>query len=204
MNRGLPGKSSQLLLDIPPLRLPRPLNVLRKFIKTTHFLKEAFPLFAIGSLIISTLKITGGLDALSAMLKPLTVSWLGLLPAESSTAFIMGIVRRDFGAAGLNELTLTSTQIVTSLLVITLFVPCIASILVLFKERNKMEAAIMWLSTFVVSFAVGGIIHFCFDWYERFGLLPVIAVIVCSGTFFYLIWRFMFIPRFDLWSQGRA
>ncbi len=152
----LKGDTTSLLIDIPPMRMPRPVNVLKKSsIKTFHFLKEATPLFALGAMLITTLQITGLLDKISDFLKPLTVNWLGL-PEGASTAFIMGIVRRDFGAAGLNDLSLTALQTVVALLTITLFVPCIASILMIFKERPQKEALIMWFSTFFVSFLVGG------------------------------------------------
>lgn len=156
LNSLLPGQSSDLLIDLPPLRLPRINNVLSKTgIKSYQFLKEAFPLFALGALLISTFQVTGILNYLQNVLAPLTVSWLGL-PKEAATAFIMGIVRRDFGAAGLSGMSLTAIQTVISLITITLFVPCIASVLVIFKERSKKEASIMWLSTWVIAFLVGG------------------------------------------------
>lgn len=158
MNRLLSGQSSDLLIDLPPLRLPRINNVLTKTgIKSYQFLKEAFPLFALGALLISTFQVSGILTALQNLLAPLTVSWLGL-PKEAATAFIMGVVRRDFGAAGLAEMSLTPIQTVVSLVTITLFVPCIASILVMFKERSKKEAGLMWLSTWVIAFFIGGIV----------------------------------------------
>jgi ferrous iron transport protein B len=158
MNTMLSGESSDLLIDLPPLRLPRLSNVLTKtWIKSYQFIKEAFPLFALGAFLISVFQVSGILVSLQNLLVPLTVNWLGL-PKESATAFIMGIVRRDFGAAGLADLTLTSIQTVVSLATITLFVPCIASILVMFKERTKKDAAIMWLSTWVIAFLVGGIV----------------------------------------------
>lgn len=158
MNSLLSGQSSDLLIDLPPLRLPRINNVLTKTgIKSYQFLKEAFPLFALGALLISTFQVTGILTFLQNALAPLTVHWLGL-PKEAATAFIMGVVRRDFGAAGLAEMSLTPIQTVVSLATITLFVPCIASILVMFKERNKKEAAIMWLSTWVIAFFIGGVV----------------------------------------------
>ncbi|MEW6697124.1 MAG: ferrous iron transport protein B [Bacillota bacterium] len=158
MNSLLSGHSSDLLIDLPPLRLPRINNVLTKtFVKSYQFLKEAFPLFAIGALLISTFQVTGILTLLQNALSPLTVGWLGL-PKEAATAFIMGVVRRDFGAAGLADMTLAPIQTVVALITITLFVPCIASILVMFKERSKKEAALMWLSTWVIAFLIGGIV----------------------------------------------
>lgn len=158
LNTLLPGKSTELLIDLPPLRLPRIDNVLRKTSsKSYHFLKEATPLFALGALIISTLQITGGLTALQKMLAPLTVGWLKL-PPETATAFIMGIIRRDFGAAGLTDMTLTPMATVIALITITLFVPCIASILIIFKERGYREGALMWAGTWVVAFTVSGLV----------------------------------------------
>lgn len=159
LNNVLPGKSTDLLLDLPPLRLPIMKNVLQKtFTRSYHFIKEAFPLFAIGALIISIFKVTKILDYLIELFSPITVTLLGL-PKEAAIAFIMGIVRRDFGAAGLNEMALTGSQVLISLVTITLFVPCIASVLVLFKERSTKEGAVMWLSTFIIAFLMGGLVH---------------------------------------------
>ncbi|MBM7866752.1 ferrous iron transport protein B [Heliobacterium gestii] len=158
MDRVIPGRSSDLLIELPPIRLPRMINVLKKTgIKSYAFVKEAFPLFALGSLIISVLQVTGALVVLQDALAPLTVGWLGL-PKETANVFIMGLVRRDFGAAGLADMVLEPHQSVVALVVITLFVPCIATVLILFKERSKKEALVMWLSTWVIAFLVGGIV----------------------------------------------
>jgi len=158
LNALLPGKSSDLLIDLPPLRIPRPDNVLKKTaVKSYAFLKEAAPLFALGALIITVLQLSGGLVLLQDIVAPLTVSWLEL-PKETSTVFIMGIIRRDFGAAGLTALTLTQMQTLIALITLTLFVPCIAAIMVLFKERSKSEAALMWFGSLAIAFFVGGLI----------------------------------------------
>ncbi|MBM7854803.1 ferrous iron transport protein B [Desulfohalotomaculum tongense] len=158
MHTALSGKSTDLLIDLPPLRLPRIDNVIKKTAtKSYQFLKEAFPLFALGSFLISVFQVTGILEVLQNLLAPLTVGWLQL-PAEASTAFIMGIVRRDFGAAGLAGMSMGAMETVVALITITLFVPCIASILVLFKERSKFEAALMWCGSWVIAFLVGGMV----------------------------------------------
>jgi ferrous iron transport protein B len=158
LNTLLPGKSAELLIDLPPLRLPRADNVLRKTAtKSYMFLKEATPLFALGALIISAFQVTGILTMLQNLLAPVTAGWLKL-PPETATAFIMGIVRRDFGAAGLTGMALTPMATVISLITITLFVPCIASILVIFKERGRKEAALMWAGTWMIAFTIGGLV----------------------------------------------
>ncbi|MFZ5597944.1 MAG: ferrous iron transport protein B [Bacillota bacterium] len=163
LNALLPGKPTDLLIDLPPLRLPRLDNVLKKTgTKSYNFLKEAFPLFALGAFIISVFQVTGILVFLQNILAPLTEGWLKL-PREASTAFIMGIVRRDFGAAGLTDMALTPVQVVSALITITLFVPCIASILIIFKERSKGEATLIWASSWVVAFIVGGVVSRLFS-----------------------------------------
>ncbi|KNZ71203.1 ferrous iron transport protein B [Thermincola ferriacetica] len=159
MNRVLPGRSSEFLIDLPPLRVPRLNNVVTKTVtKSYMFLKEATPLFALGALIIGILNVTGILRVLQGLLSPLTVGWLGL-PKEAANAFIMGFVRRDFGAAGLASLDLSPSQTIVALITITIFVPCIASAMVIFKERGKKEAAITWITILGIAFFVGGIVN---------------------------------------------
>jgi len=154
----LPGRSTDLFIDLPPLRLPRPRNVLTKtWHKTLMFMKEVTLYFAAGALLLSVLNLTGALVRLQGVLTPLTVGWLHL-PADAATAFVMGFVRRDFGAAGLYDLHLTGTQILVALVTITLFVPCIASVLVIMKERGKAFTAFAWLGSIGLAFLVGGIV----------------------------------------------
>lgn len=154
----LPGTSTELLIDLPPLRVPRLSNILSKtYHKSIAFLREVVVYFAAGALLISVLQVTGALQSLQSLLVPLTVGWLEL-PADASTAFVMGFVRRDFGAAGLYDLGLSGTQVLVALVTITLFVPCIASVLVIMKERGKAFTAFTWFGSVVLAFLVGGIV----------------------------------------------
>ncbi|MDF2592730.1 MAG: feoB [Clostridia bacterium] len=162
LNKFMPGESSKLLIDLPPIRLPQLKNVLMKTAqKTWMFLKEATPLFLLGAFLISVMQYTNILTAIQNAVAPITVGLLDL-PKETATAFIMGIIRRDFGAAGLTSVSMTQIQTMVSLIVMTLFVPCIAAIMVIFKERGYKDALIIWLGSFVVAFGVGGIVAFIF------------------------------------------
>lgn len=158
LNKVMPGESSQLLIDLPAIRMPMLGNVLMKTLqKTMMFLKEAVPLFIFGAVLISVLQYTNTLVFLQRTMSPITVSLLRL-PQETATAFIMGIIRRDFGAAGLSSIVMTQQQVLVSLIVMTLFVPCIAAIMVIFKERGTRDALAIWLGSFAVAFITGGII----------------------------------------------
>ena len=161
--RFVPGQSTDLLLDIPPLRLPRLGNVLRKtFAKSYMFTKEVALFFGAGALLLSVMQITGALKAVQSGMAPLTENWLRL-PAETATALVMGFVRRDFGAAGLYEgselnIFLTPIQSLVALIAITLFVPCIASILILVKERGTRYMVAAWIGALATAFSVAGIV----------------------------------------------
>lgn len=158
LNKILPGESTHLLIDLPPLRLPRIKNVLSKtYTKSAGFIKEAAPLFVLAAVVITVLEFTGALGWLQNALAPLTVGWLRL-PGETTTAFIMGIMRRDFGAAGLYGMSLTPRQTLIGLVTITLFVPCIASIMVMIKERGWKDGSYIWAGSLVIAFLAGGIL----------------------------------------------
>lgn len=154
----LPGKSTDLLIDLPPMRLPRLENVLKKMtVKSYAFLKEAAPLFMLGAFIITVLQVTGLLDKMQIYLAPVTGGVL-LLPKETANIFIMGLIRRDFGAAGLSDMVLAPEQTLVALITITLFVPCIASMIVMFKERGIKEGVTIWVGSWVAAFITGGIV----------------------------------------------
>ena len=119
--------------------------------------KEASLWFFVGAFAVGILQITGLLVEWQNLIAPVVTEWL-LLPKEAATAFVMGIVRRDFGAAGLFDLTLTSMQITVAIITITLFVPCIASFVVMLKERGLKEGLTVWFGTWIVAFLVGGIV----------------------------------------------
>ncbi len=158
LNSVLPGESTHLLIDLPPLRLPRIKNVLAKtYTKAAAFMKEAAPLFALAAVIITILDFTGAMLWLHRIIAPLTVGWLRL-PSETTTAFIMGIMRRDFGAAGLYGMALSPAQTLVGLVTITLFVPCIATIMVIVKERGWRDGTYIWIGSLVIAFLVGGIL----------------------------------------------
>jgi len=158
LNQMLPGESSPLLIDLPPMRIPRLDNIVRKtMFRSYGFMKEATPWFFAGALVVGIMQVTGLLVVWQNLLAPLVTGWLQL-PREAATAFVMGLVRRDFGAAGLYALALTPYQVVVALVTITLFVPCVASLMVMLKERGMKEALIIWFSTWVGAFVIGGIV----------------------------------------------
>jgi ferrous iron transport protein B len=154
----LPGESSPLLIDLPTIQIPKFKNVWKKTtFRTFGFMKEASFWFFVGALGVGLMQITGLLNTWQDILEPVVTKWLQL-PKEAATDFVMGMVRRDFGAAGLFNMNLTVMQITVAIITITLFVPCIASFVVMLKERGLKEGLSIWFGTWIVAFLVGGIV----------------------------------------------
>jgi ferrous iron transport protein B len=171
LNRILPGFSSGLVMDLPPLRFPRWNNVLRKtWSRSWSFIVEATPLFALGALAVSLAEISGFLAWVQQALGGITQTLLHL-PKESASAFIMGMVRRDFGLAGFYTLknVLTPIQMLTSLVVITLFVPCMATATVMLKERGWKEGTAVFMLSWVMAFSVGAVVTRLLEAFRYFG-----------------------------------
>lgn len=155
--RILKGYTTPLILDLPAMRIPQLENIAKKtYYKTLGFLKEASLWFFVGAFLVSLLQTIGGLEAWINLLRPVTLYWLKL-PVETASIFIMGMIRRDFGAAGLFDLNLTAEQTAVSLIAITLFVPCIASFMVMIKERGFKFGIAIWIFAWIISLIASGI-----------------------------------------------
>ncbi len=160
----LPGERSDFILELPPLRRPRLDNiVIKSLARMEWYLKEVLPLFVAGTLLLFILDKTSILVLVQQVASPLVVDFLGL-PAATAGAFLIGFLRRDYGAAGLFALALagqmTTTQIVVSLVVITLFIPCIANVMMIVKEYGGRVALGVAAVVFPLAFLVGGVLNF--------------------------------------------
>jgi ferrous iron transport protein B len=152
--RVLPGDRSDFILELPPIRLPSMRNLLRKTLtRVRWYLGEAVPLFLIGTLLLFFMDWSGALGLLVRVSQPVVTGLLGL-PAQAARVFVMGFLRRDYGAAGLYQMahahTLTNAQSVVALTVMTLFVPCVANFLMIVKEQGlRVGLGILGFVTFV-------------------------------------------------------
>jgi ferrous iron transport protein B len=157
LDRVLPGEAEGLLTELPRLRTPRPRNVLRKTAtRSKMFLREAGVLFGVAAIAVSTLDYLGSLGTLRAAMAPLT-DLVGL-PDAYAQVLVLGLVRRDFAAAGMTDLALSPGQIFVGLVVITLFVPCILSMTMIAKERDIPTGVVMWVGSWIVAFGVGALL----------------------------------------------
>ena len=160
-----PGERSDFILEVPPIRVPQLGNVVAKTVgRLEWYLKEVIPLFVLGTTILFVLDRLRLLTVIAAVGRPLVTGWLGL-PAETINAFLIGFMRRDFGAVYLLDAAtgpdaiLSRLQIFVAMVTITLFMPCIANLFMIAKEHGKRIALYMTLFIFPFAFLVGGIVN---------------------------------------------
>jgi len=160
----IPGDSTDFIYEIPPIRLPQMKNIFYKTVaRIDWYLREAVPLFILGTVMLFVMDKLDLLKVVERIASPLVVTFLGL-PPKAAEAFLIGFLRRDYGAAGLYALQkdglLDPVQTVVSLVTMTLFIPCIANLFMIVKERGVKTA--VWMTLFILPFAllVGGALNF--------------------------------------------
>jgi ferrous iron transport protein B len=166
----LPGEPSDFVLELPPIRVPQITNILVKTMaRVQWYLKEAVPLFVLGTLILFVAHKIGMLAFIQKIADPVVVGFLGL-PSKAAEALIIGFLRRDYGAAGLFMLSkeglLDPIQTVVSLVVVTLFVPCIANFFVMVKEQGLKAALYMVAFIFPFAVVVGGLMNWTLRYFH--------------------------------------
>ena len=160
----VPGDSSDFILEIPPLRVPQLGNLaVKTMARIEWYLREAVPLFVLGTLILFLADKMGWLLWAQKVSEPVVVGALDL-PPKATEAFLIGFLRRDYGAAGLFDMQraglLTHLQVVVSLVTITLFIPCLANFLVIIKEQGAKAAAAMAAFIFPFAVLIGAAVNF--------------------------------------------
>ena len=158
--RVVPGERPTFYMELPPLRWPKLSNVLVKtYTRMEWYLREVFPTFILASALIWLGRLTGVFDLIVNALVPL-MSWIGL-PEETAIAFFFGFFRRDYGAAGLYDLrdTLSGSQLLVAATTMTIFVPCVAQVAVMVKERGWKTALAIIGFIFPFAFLMGGLIN---------------------------------------------
>ncbi len=142
----IPGDKSDFLLEMPPIRRPQIGNLATKtFARIEWYLREAVPLFLAGTALLFVLDKFDLLVYVHRAGEPIVHGVLGftrdrLVSDKVSEALLIGFLRRDFGAAGLLDLArggqLSTADIAVSMVTITLFIPCIANVFMIVKERG--------------------------------------------------------------------
>ncbi len=159
LNHTVRGFSPELLIEIPPYRLPPWRAVLQKlWMRSYGFLREAVPIILVAILVINVLYVWGVFEVIANFTAPVVTGLLGL-PKEAVTALVIGFLRKDVALGMLAPLALTSGQLVVGSVVLAMFFPCVATFVVLIRELgvvNMLKAAAIMIS---VALVTGGLLN---------------------------------------------
>lgn len=156
------SKPTPFIMELPPFRIPYLSNILIKtLLKIIWYFKEAVPLFILGTFALYLADTTGILSLVQKVGGPV-ISKILLMPPQMLIIFILGFLRRDYGAAGLFTMyqagTITNFQAFAGVVVITLFVPCFAQFMITVKEFGYKTAFSILFFNFFYAILVGAIL----------------------------------------------
>jgi ferrous iron transport protein B len=139
LNRAVKGFNPELLVEIPPYRLP-PWRVVgeKLWLRVSGFVKEALPIVFATVLVVNILYILGVFNAIANVTAPVLTGLWGL-PKETITALAVGFLRKDVAMCMLAPLALTAKQLVISSTVLAMFFPCVATFVVLARELGILD-----------------------------------------------------------------
>jgi ferrous iron transport protein B len=134
LNRAVKGFNPELLVEIPPYRLPPWRAIGEKlWLRVSGFLREALPIVLGAVVVVNILYTFGVFDAIADVAAPVLTGLWGL-PKESVVAILVGFLRKDVAMGMLAALDLTARQLVISSTVLAMFFPCVATFVILARE----------------------------------------------------------------------
>ncbi len=162
----IPGEPTALIMEMSDYKTPHLETILRQtWFRLVEFIKMAFPLIIIGSVVLKFADIYGLLEPIANALSPVTVTWLGL-PTITGITLIFGILRKELALIMLATLlgttnfaaVLTPIQMIVFTIVAMFYVPCIATITALLKEFGAKKALLITVFEIAFAIAIGGAI----------------------------------------------
>jgi ferrous iron transport protein B len=134
LNRAVKGFNPELLVEIPPYRLP-PWRVIgeKLWLRISGFIKEALPIVLGTVLVVNILYHLEVFNTIADIAAPVLTGLWGL-PKDTIAALFVGFLRKDAAMGMLVPLALTAKQLVISSTVLAMFFPCVATFVVLGRE----------------------------------------------------------------------
>ncbi|MEW6074907.1 MAG: ferrous iron transporter B [Candidatus Omnitrophota bacterium] len=159
LNKTLKGFSPELLIEIPPYRLPQLAVFLKKlFLRIKGFLIEALPVVLLGVFIVNILLFFKLFDLVSGMFAPLIQGLFGL-PKETVIALLIGFIRKDVAAGMLLPLGLSATQMFIAAVLLSISFPCIATFVIMLKELGIKDFMKSLIIMIITGLTVGGVLN---------------------------------------------
>jgi len=169
LSRLLPEVTPGMILEISAYHIPSIKVALAKtWLRMKEFIFVAWPLLIVGSTILSLLQYYKADMLINNLFSPLT-SLLGL-PLVVGTTLIFGILRKELSmlmliqAIGTSNVAavMSTTQIMTFTIFVIFYVPCVATIAVLWKEIGSKRTLFTVAFTFILAVILATITRFVY------------------------------------------
>lgn len=159
LNRVLKGASPEILVEIPPYRIPQIQAVIKKlWMRLSGFLSEALPFVLLGVLFVNILHMLKIIDFFAYIFTPILTGLWGL-PKEAISALVVGFLRKDIAVGMLGPLNLTTKQLVIGSTILAVYFPCIATYIVLIRELGIKDALKSTFIMIVVALLIGTLLN---------------------------------------------
>ena len=159
LKHAVKGFSPELLIEIPPYRLPPWRVVLQKaWMRVYAFLAEAVPIIIGAIAVINILHFFGLFRVIADFTAPVLAGLLGL-PKEAVISLVVGFLRKDVALGMLATLELSAKQLVIASVVLAMFFPCIATFVVFLREFGFRKMLISTGIMISAALLTGGILN---------------------------------------------
>jgi ferrous iron transport protein B len=165
------GEPVELIMPMPDYKTPQIKTIIYQ---TWDALKEfifiAAPIVIISGVVIQAINLAGWMPSISLLLSPITVTWLGL-PAITGILLIFGILRKELilvmlaaylGTTNFSAV-LSSQQMITLAVVSMFYIPCVATISVLWKEYGWKKAMAVCILEILFAILLAGLVKRILD-----------------------------------------
>jgi ferrous iron transport protein B len=158
LNKIVPGKTPEILMDVPPYQKPIPANITRKvMMRTTGFLREGVPFVMVGILLVNGLYVIGAIDFMASFMAPVFEGWFGV-PKETAGPLVAAFLRKDLAIAQLGAIVMSPYQMISSVVLVTIYFPCVATFIMMLKEGGRAFIGSV-IALMAVVFTYGGLLH---------------------------------------------
>lgn len=166
LSKLLMGEPVELIMYMPDYKTPHMKTILSQtWIALKEFIYIAAPIVIISGIVIHAIDLAGWMKYIASFLSPITVTWLGL-PAITGILLIFGILRKELilvmlaaylGTTHFSD-ALNPQQMITLAVLSMFYVPCVATISVLWKEYGWKKALIICVLEIIFAIILAGIV----------------------------------------------
>jgi ferrous iron transport protein B len=167
LTRRYPETGPGQVIEIPHYAMPTAKALISKtWMRTSDILTIVTPLLVGGSIVLALLSHAGADDIINTIFMPITNWWLGL-PVVLGVPILFGVLRKElsllmiYQALGTFEIGiyLNWVQMMTFLIFLTFYIPCISTFAVMLKTIGRKEAFFSIALSVGVALMVSGVIR---------------------------------------------